>query len=197
MPEGAGAIPADPAARDHSWPNRWPRHDSLELRAIPEAIGCARARMREVLREWGLAGLAPDAEVVLAELATNALRAIERLASEAAAEQGIVRMWMLGGAGRLMLAVWDPTPWPPVVPAADVESERGRGLAIVQALAARWQWYYPARPYGGKVVWALLGSVQGADGGPCGAGTGAPQATPEPEAAAAGAGARRLEAAGR
>ena len=113
MPAEAGAIPADPAAPDHLWPNRWPRRDALELAAIPSAIPCARARMRAVLREWGMAGLVPDAEIVLAELATNALRAIQRLASqqnaegasaigaaqrkpEAGAEEGVVRLWMLG-----------------------------------------------------------------------------------------------------
>lgn len=149
------AIPADPAARDHAWPNRWPRRDGLELAAIPSAIPCARARMREVLREWGLAGLAPDAEIVLAELATNAIEAVRR-ESEAPAEGGIVRLWMLGGVGRLVLMVWDPTPWPPVIRAGDVESERGRGLLMVEALSARWQWYEPRWPYGGKVVWALL-----------------------------------------
>jgi hypothetical protein len=120
--------------------------------------------MREVLREWGLGGLADDAESVLAELTANALGAIERQVSEEGAERGTVRLWMLGDSGRLLLCVWDPTPWPPVMRAPGVGDEHGRGLMMVDALAARWDWYYPAGRYGGKVVWALCGAGPWPDG---------------------------------
>jgi hypothetical protein len=220
---GAGAIPVDPAAGDHSWPDKWPRHDGLELAALPSAIPCARARMREVLREWALDHLAADAEVILTELAANAVQAV-RGEGGSPAGPGCVRLWMLGDPGRLMLLAWDPTSWPPVVGAPAADDEHGRGLLLVQALAARWRWYYPARPYGGKVVWALLeaapwpgaarpeamqaggaagggGAGRGAAGGGVMAGGAVRGSTAMAGLgageAAAGAGPRRLERAGR
>jgi len=51
--------------------------------------------------------------------------------------------------------VWDANPKPPVRidPADDAES--GRGLLLVDAIAARWDWY--ALPdAGGKVIRALI-----------------------------------------
>ena len=72
----AGPIPADPSAGDRvlpadTWPVRWARHDGLELGALEAAVPCTRARTREVLREWGLAPLAEDAEAIIAELAAS------------------------------------------------------------------------------------------------------------------------------
>jgi anti-sigma regulatory factor (Ser/Thr protein kinase) len=123
--------------------------------------------MREILREWGLAALGPDAEVIIAELAANAIAAT-RGGMERDGRQGFVRLWMLGDLSRLLILVWDPTPWPPVVAEPGDEDEHGRGLLLVEALAARWRWYHPARPYGGKVVWALLEAAgpSGGTGGP-------------------------------
>jgi hypothetical protein len=36
------------------------------------------------------------------------------------------------------------------------DADHGRGLAIVQAVSARWGYYYPGGPLGGKVVWARV-----------------------------------------
>jgi anti-sigma regulatory factor (Ser/Thr protein kinase) len=144
--------------------------------------------MRELLREWGLDVLAPDAEVVLAELATNAVQAV-RGEGRTDVGLGCVRQWMLGDLSRLLILVWDPSPWPPVVGEPGDGDEHGRGLLLVEALAARWRWYHPARPYGGKVVWALLEAApwpRGTAGdGTAGGGV------------AAGGGPGRLEAVGR
>jgi len=144
--------------------------------------------MREILTEWGLAALSPDAEVIMAELAANAITAT-RGGMERDGRQGFVRLWMLGDLSRLLILVWDPTPWPPVVGEPGDGDEHGRGLLLVEALAARWRWYHPARPYGGKVVWALLEAVQWPEAG-------RPDAV-MPGGVAAGVGPRRLEAAGR
>jgi hypothetical protein len=53
--------------------------------------------------------------------------------------------------------------WPPVLSPAGDGDESGRGLLIVDALAAAWHWYHPPRPQGGKVVWALLTGTEGTD----------------------------------
>ena len=214
-----GPIPGDPSAGDRvlpadTWPVRWGHHDGLELGALASAVPCARARMREILREWGLAALVPDAEVIIAELAANAITAT-RGGVERDGGQGFVRRWMLEDLSRLLILVWDPAPGPPVVGEPGDEDEHGRGLLLVEALAARWRWYHPARPYGGKVVWALLEATRWPGAGradavmpggmaPCRTTTGGTAAAggattggAAPGEGGAGVGPRRLEAAGR
>ena len=108
----------------------WRRGDTLELAAVHSSVPQARRRTREMLWEWKLDFLADDAELVVAELASNAL----------------------------LILVRDGVLSPPVAPLAgpDADGESGRGLLLVDALAARWHWYHPPRPQAGKVVWALL-----------------------------------------
>ncbi len=52
-----------------------PLRSYLELGALPTAVPCARLHARHVLREWGLNGLAPDSELLVSELVTNAVKA--------------------------------------------------------------------------------------------------------------------------
>ena len=47
----------------------------LDLGAVLTAPGCARAWTREILWEWGAAGLADAAEMVASELVTNSVNA--------------------------------------------------------------------------------------------------------------------------
>lgn len=53
----------------------WPHVSALELGALPTAAGCARTRAKLVLAEWGLSHLVADAQILVSELVTNALRA--------------------------------------------------------------------------------------------------------------------------
>lgn len=53
----------------------WPLADRLDLGALPSAIPCARLHTRAILAEWGLTHLNHTAELVISELATNALQA--------------------------------------------------------------------------------------------------------------------------
>ena len=110
-----------------------------------------------MLWEWKLDFLADDAELVVAELASNAIAATH-LAGEGGGGDGVVLVGMLGGPSRLLILVRDGVLSPPVPALAgpDADGESGRGLLLVDALAARWHWYHPPRPHGGKVVWALL-----------------------------------------
>ena len=52
-----------------------PIRTPLELGALPTAVPCARLHARHVLREWGLNALAPDSELLVSELVTNAVKA--------------------------------------------------------------------------------------------------------------------------
>jgi hypothetical protein len=135
----------------------WRRGDTLELAAVHSAVPQARRRTREMLWEWKLDFLADDAELVVAELASNAIAATH-LAGEGGGGDGVVLVGMLGGPSRLLILVRDGVLSPPVPALAgpDADGESGRGLLLVDALAARWHWYHPPRPQAGKVVWALL-----------------------------------------
>jgi anti-sigma regulatory factor (Ser/Thr protein kinase) len=141
---------------------------SYELGALPTAVPCARLHARHVLREWGLNGLAPDSELLVSELVTNAVTAT------AGHDQAAVRLRLSGDRTRVLIEVWDADPRPPAPKdigqneAPDPQEEGGRGLFLVAALSARWDWY-PTREPAGKVVWcevrALSPARRGAGGG--------------------------------
>ncbi|GGN49519.1 hypothetical protein GCM10011579_003280 [Streptomyces albiflavescens] len=109
----------------------------------PTACGLARTVVRDVLPRWGLGELVPAAELLVSELVCNALR---------------------HGAGPLRLtlervpdvrcSVSDGSSKPPRPTDAGPEDEGGRGLALVDMLAARWgcERGLPA----GKTVWFEL-----------------------------------------
>lgn len=124
--------------------------DSIEMRAIPATVPLARARTRRLLREWGLRELADDAESVVAELIANAVGATRDAGLTAP-----VRLTLIAGLRTLLIAVWDATTDPPVPGEPGTAAESGRGLIIVEALAADWDWsaHYER---GGKVVRALI-----------------------------------------
>jgi hypothetical protein len=53
----------------------WPLRSHLELGALPGAVPCARLHARQVLWEWGLSQFSENAEMLVAELMTNAIQA--------------------------------------------------------------------------------------------------------------------------
>jgi len=127
----------------------------LELGALPTAVPCARLHARHVLWEWGLNGLAPDIELLVSELVTNAVKAT------AGRDGAAVRLRLSGDSARILIEVWDADPRAPEPKdlgehgTPDPQEERGRGLFLVAALSARWDWY-PTREPEGKVVWCEL-----------------------------------------
>jgi anti-sigma regulatory factor (Ser/Thr protein kinase) len=134
----------------------WPQYTYLELRALPTAVPCARLHTRLVLREWGLDNLAEIAELLASELLTNAYKTTveQRLAAP-------IRLRLSRNHNHVLIEVWDADPIPPQphtgnkLPSADAES--GRGLLLVATLSERWNWY-TVPGWGGKVVWAEVGS---------------------------------------
>lgn len=143
----AARVPPFPDAQGNSFGNRWPRQSFLELGALPGAVPCARLHARQILWEWRLTGLGDSTELLVTELVTNAVR-ISR--------EEPVRLWLLADRTRVMILVWDSSPLPPVRMSSGDEDENGRGLLLVDTLSAQWNWYFPPRPTGGKVVWALI-----------------------------------------
>ncbi|MET3986097.1 ATP-binding protein [Streptomyces sp. PvR034] len=118
----------------------------------PRAPGRARALLRAQFTEWAV-GADPTgtAELLLSELVTNAVR-------HARAPHGRdIGVRLARYDGLLRVEVSDAGPAPVlVVREAGEGDERGRGLAIVAALAVRWG--QCPRPGGvGKAVWAEVG----------------------------------------
>lgn len=138
-----------PSHPDPGLAREWPLLDFLELGALPGAVPCARLHTRHLLWEWRLASLGECAELVVSELTTNAVAA-----SQSSVEILPVRLWLLADAVQLLILVWDTNSRPPIPAAGGEDCEGGRGLHLVDAVCARWDWY--ATPQlGGKTVWAL------------------------------------------
>ena len=70
-------------------------------------MACARLHARNLLWEWGLDWLAPDAELLVAELVTDAVKAT------AAREEEAVRLRLSSDGARILIEVWDADPRPP------------------------------------------------------------------------------------
>jgi anti-sigma regulatory factor (Ser/Thr protein kinase) len=135
---------------DQPVPYPRPRRSYLELGALPTAVPCARLHARHLLWEWGLDACAPDAELLVSELVTNAVTATAEHSDGAA-----VRLQLSGDSTRVLIEVWDADPRPPAPKDPDPHEEGGRGLFLVAALSARWDWY-PTQEPAGKVIWCEL-----------------------------------------
>jgi anti-sigma regulatory factor (Ser/Thr protein kinase) len=148
MSGGTGAVgslpPGGPAAPSESTV-QWHRASVLEYAPLAEAVPSARGHARHVLREWGLDGVAADAELALSELLTNAVTA-----SAATPARPTVRVALLFDPGQLIVEVFDSAPGLPVLRVPGWDEPGGRGLFTVNTLAHHWGW---TRCQGGKVVW--------------------------------------------
>ena len=85
--------------------NLWPLRSSLELGALPTAVPCARLHARQLVWDWGLDGLAETAELLVSELATNAVQAMARQEVRTA-----VRLQLFGDNTRVRIEIWDADP---------------------------------------------------------------------------------------
>jgi anti-sigma regulatory factor (Ser/Thr protein kinase) len=128
----------------------WPLETFLELGALPTAVACARWHAIQVLSEWGLKEFSERVELLVSELATNAVKA-----SQSPDWIFPIRLWLRSDGARVMILVWDINPQPPKRVEADAEAESGRGLLLVETLSEKSDWY-PHAELGGKVVWCLI-----------------------------------------
>ncbi|MCL2584252.1 MAG: ATP-binding protein [Streptosporangiales bacterium] len=139
---GTDAIPARPRCRS----------DSVELSAHPAVVSQARLRSRLALRGWGLEEAADAVVQVVSELVGNAVEA----SREAGLSSGI-RVTLTADEEAILIAVWDAVPLLPIPDSPDLDSEHGRGLLLVDALA---EWrdvrVIPASCGGGKLVRAKI-----------------------------------------
>jgi anti-sigma regulatory factor (Ser/Thr protein kinase) len=137
--------------RSHSpRPSGRPWRAVLDLDALPTAPGCARAWTRQMLSEWRLVGLSDTAEVIVSELATNAMSASRRIGRR------FIRLTLMLDQSELTIMVRDDCPGSPEPKNASDDEENGRGLFLVEAMSSRSGWHPSADGAAGKVVWAVL-----------------------------------------
>ncbi|MEV8554230.1 SpoIIE family protein phosphatase [Streptomyces glaucescens] len=105
----------------------------------PAEVPSVRARCRATLRSWGLEEIAFTTELILSELATNAIRY----------GSPPVNVRLLYGRC-LVCEVSDASSTSPRLRRATTTDEGGRGLFLVAQFAQRWGTRYTAR---GKVIW--------------------------------------------
>jgi anti-sigma regulatory factor (Ser/Thr protein kinase) len=128
----------------------WPLQDFLEFGALSGSVPCARYHARQILWEWGLTRLSENVELVVSELVTNAVSA-SSLCDKALS----VRMWLMSDKASLLTLVWDANPDAPLLVNPKDDTETGRGLVLVNAVSAAWDWYaVPGMT--GKIVRALV-----------------------------------------
>jgi Anti-sigma regulatory factor (Ser/Thr protein kinase) len=131
----------------------------LSLPAMASSVATARLHTRELMERWDLPKLVDDAELVVSELVTNAIKAADMISPRARYPElydrlTVVRLTISRSAGELRVEVWDPRPEPPAPCDAGPDAEGGRGLLLVECLSERWGISHP--PGGGKTVWAVF-----------------------------------------
>ncbi|WP_234481722.1 MULTISPECIES: ATP-binding protein [unclassified Streptomyces] len=122
------------------------RNFSVRLSPTPRGARLARLLTVEQLRSWGVP-VDPAGQIV-AELAANAVTH-----GRVAGRDFRLTLYVI--ARTLRIEVTDTAgdrPPRPLRPGLDAESESGRGLLLVEALADRWGWGPELRPR--KTVWA-------------------------------------------
>lgn len=127
------------------------RRNSFRLPRHPASVGLARRRVHEHLADWGHGpgDLALDAALLLvSELATNVVRHGPHHEQEF--EVAVTAL----ADGSCFIEVSDEGRTGPRLRVADDLAETGRGLHLVEHIAAAWGVWSRGRH--GKTVWALV-----------------------------------------
>lgn len=123
----------------------------LRTKPVAVAVEHARTLVRTMLGQWSLLHLEEAVAAVAVELVANAV-----LHARTNVELSLRRT-----DGGVMVEVRDYAAEPPCVIRAAPDGTSGRGMRIVQAMAASWG----ARPApGGKIVWAVIEATRAGDG---------------------------------
>lgn len=144
--EAARTVPAAPPGvdailllvRTHALPSE--RVSVWEMPTDPAAVATARARTRRQLAAWNLDELSFTTELIVSELATNAVR------------YGAppLTLRLIKGDRTLTFEVSDSSPVSPHLRHARTSDEGGRGLFICAELARSWGVRFDDR---GKTIW--------------------------------------------
>jgi signal transduction histidine kinase len=100
------------------------RSTGCRLGGEPVQVGHAREEARQALSRWGLGEHADLAELIVSELATNAMRHGD----------GVAHVRVSYARGELRVEVHDDAAGRPVRQHPTAEDESGRGLALIDGL---------------------------------------------------------------
>jgi anti-sigma regulatory factor (Ser/Thr protein kinase) len=129
------------------------------MAALPTATPCARLHARNLMHEWGLHDLADTIELIVSEVVTNAVKASMDQNGRPlyTADNGLACIHLRLSTDRqaVLVEVWDENFRLPEPARPHLDDENGRGLMLVDALAARWGWDLPNSGIG-KIVRALV-----------------------------------------
>jgi anti-sigma regulatory factor (Ser/Thr protein kinase) len=118
---------------------------AVDLPPLAHSVPVARHLTLELLRAWHAAQNRDDVALLVTELVTNV---VDHVGGD-----DVFTLELAVSDGRLRIAVVDGSAIRPVARELDADSPRGRGLAMVQAIAERWG----TEEYrGGKRVWLEL-----------------------------------------
>ncbi|MFG1669738.1 ATP-binding protein [Streptomyces sp. Y7] len=137
------------------------RRNAFRLPRHPASVGLARRRVRDHLADWGHEARDPalqDAMLLVSELATNAVRhgppqgfaGREHPQPEREFEVAVTAL----ADGSCLIEVSDESRLEPRLRSVGEWEEAGRGLHLVENLAAAWGVWSRGRH--GKTVWALI-----------------------------------------
>ncbi|MFF5496215.1 ATP-binding protein [Streptomyces aquilus] len=126
---------------------------SLYIPNDPRAVTVSRRTLRLILTMHGLITLVDAAELLAAELISNAVLHTD----------GPAALRIRWRDGVLRIGAWDADPEPPDPPqklTGDLDAESSRGLALVAATSDLWGWQ-PLSRFGnrGKYVWCELATT--------------------------------------
>lgn len=133
--------------------------DELRLAAEPRAASLGRAFSGSLLRAWKLDHLSDDADLIVTELISNAVRASGvTVVSPHRGELNrshVLRVRLTLRPTAVIIEVFDLSSEMPRLRDTSVfhGDEGGRGLVVISELSARWGCYPDDR---GKWVWAEL-----------------------------------------
>ncbi|MGW4732618.1 ATP-binding protein [Streptomyces shenzhenensis] len=152
------ALPAPSATGVRATTRSKPGHLEIDLDVTSEAVPIIRNIVHAHLKLWGLAGLVDDVRITVSELLTNVL---QHVAPDARTEVRNARLTVTRTPGALNVCVRDFEPALPKLSHQEADTEGGRGLHLVKALADD----FGASPVkGGKDVWATFLISDGATG---------------------------------
>ncbi|WP_328879768.1 ATP-binding protein [Streptomyces sp. NBC_00299] len=127
------------------------RRNAFRLPRHPASVGLARRRVRDHLADWGHGqrdAALEDAVLLVSELATNVVRHGPLLEREF--EVAVTAL----ADGSCLIEVSDEGQYAPRLRSVGESEEAGRGLHLVENLAAAWGVWSRGRH--GKTVWALV-----------------------------------------
>jgi len=135
------------------------RMGCVALPAMAASVATARMYIRHLMEKWNRMAVVDEAELVVSEIVTNAIKAATLLHPKASYPElydklEVVRLtvWLL--RDEVLIEVWDRSDKKPKRQEVSLDEEGGRGLFLVESVCTAWG--TRPEPSGGKVVWARI-----------------------------------------